>query len=189
MLLFCGTHHVSQYIANSSTSCSTVRSVCTTYTRKSDRLNSSAPCVIVKRNGNHSDIQSAGQREDSPLIGHYQNEWETGSEPVPWRLLGSFGGTGQAKTQAKKCRATTVVAFCVAGYTQLVMRQFCLPSLEACPSKRSQAPSRYWFGPSFPHVFETANSPFVCFVFVRNEPGSYCQHQTIGLLLHWWTKK
>ena len=46
MLLFCGTHHVSQYIANSSASCFTVRSACTTYTRESDRLNSSAPCAL-----------------------------------------------------------------------------------------------------------------------------------------------
>ena len=40
MLLFCGTHHVSRYIANSSASRCTVRSAYTTYARKSDRLNS-----------------------------------------------------------------------------------------------------------------------------------------------------
>ena len=40
MLFFCGTYHVSQYIANSPTSCCTVRSACTTYTRESDQLNS-----------------------------------------------------------------------------------------------------------------------------------------------------
>ena len=42
MLLFCGTHHVSQYIANSSASSCTVRSA---YARESDWLNSSAPCA------------------------------------------------------------------------------------------------------------------------------------------------
>ena len=34
MLLFCGTHHVSQHIANSSASCCWVRSACTTYKGK-----------------------------------------------------------------------------------------------------------------------------------------------------------
>ena len=47
LLLFCGTHHVSQHTANSSASCCTVRSAYTTYARESDRLNSSAPCATV----------------------------------------------------------------------------------------------------------------------------------------------
>ena len=42
--LFCVAHHVNQHIANSSASCCTVRLAHTTCTRKSDWLNSSAPC-------------------------------------------------------------------------------------------------------------------------------------------------
>ena len=43
MSLFCGTQH----IANSSASCRTVRSACTTYAREGDWLNSSAPCGLL----------------------------------------------------------------------------------------------------------------------------------------------
>ena len=34
-------------------------------------------------------------------IGHYQNEWEPGSESATQRHLGSFGGTGQTKIPSK----------------------------------------------------------------------------------------
>ena len=58
-------------------------------------------------------------------------------------------GQGQQQYE-QKCRITTTVAVCAARYVAIaVMRHFCLPSLESRPCKRSQAPLRYWFGPSF----------------------------------------
>ena len=76
MLLFCGTHHVSQYIANSSAICCTVRSACTIYARKSDRLNSSAPCAHCETDAFQTMITTKARkapelnfrRSGSPLV-------------------------------------------------------------------------------------------------------------------------
>ena len=51
--------------------------------------------------------------------------------------------TGQAKMPSKKCRITTVVAFCAARHTVIVLpRKLSLSSFETCPSERSQATLR-----------------------------------------------
>ena len=76
-----------------------------------------------------------------------QNEWETGS----WDRT--------SKNAKHKCRTTTIVAVCAARYTAIVLpRHFCFLRLESCPSKQSQAPLRYWCGPSSPLVLVMANS-------------------------------
>ena len=56
MLFLCGTHHVNQYIVNSSAIYCTVRSACTTYARKSDQLDSSALCENTKQNHGSASI-------------------------------------------------------------------------------------------------------------------------------------
>ena len=57
----------------------------------------------------------------------------------------------------QKCRITQMAAACVARYTGILLsRHLSLSSLESCLSKRSQAPLRYWFGPSLPLVLVMA---------------------------------
>ena len=71
-------------------------------------------------------------------IGHYQNEWETGSESATQRHLGSFGGTGHAEIPSKNA-TTTIMAVFAARYTAIVLPlHCCLSSLVSCPCKRSQ---------------------------------------------------
>ena len=84
MLFFCGTHHLSQYIANSSASCCTVRSACTTYTRESDRFNSSAPCDLAGLRALLILAASSVCREPSERSGKTLNFWRNISYKNSW---------------------------------------------------------------------------------------------------------
>ena len=55
-------------------------------------------------------------------IGHYQNEWEPGSESATQRHLGSFGGTGQVKTPSKTAAPLQLWPFVQPGTQQLHYR-------------------------------------------------------------------
>ena len=87
-------------------------------------------------------------------LGYYQNEREAGSESIPQWRLGSFGGTGFERRQAK---GAGQYHCCALGYTSdhniVVLRHFCLElllvlSLQAIPSAfalliPTQIPTRF----------------------------------------------
>ena len=53
-------------------------------------------------------------------IGHYQNEWEPGSESATQGTWDRLKGQGKQKFQGK-CRTATIVAVCAARYTAIVL--------------------------------------------------------------------
>ena len=91
---------------------------------------------------------------------HYHKEGEPGSESAAQSHLGSFGGTGQPQIPSKNAALLQLWLFLRPGTQQLYCRGICAWLIdwlidwliESCPSKRSQAPLRFWVGPSFPLV-------------------------------------
>ena len=91
-------------------------------------------------------------------IGHYQHGWEPGSESATQRHLGSFGGAGQTKFQAKMphhnncgCLCSQVQSNCTTVAFLLAWLMDWILSLQTIPSAvavaiRTQLPARFGNG-------------------------------------------